>query len=214
MPKESTSEPAISNTPRDITKDLGACFCDRDTLGVHGIHRRCAGFFRRPVHITDTRPGVLMGRLWDPESHRKDNLRYHYNPAWAGPLEANLGPPITAEANSAHAAGSVQIEREPTTRRRSRSVRQLVTEDSNAIKQSNMSFGETLESLRLRSSQSRYRLAESSGISEPYILRLESGEMSNPSREVVIKLGLSLIKGSKALEIWEFDVLLLSAGYA
>ena len=214
MSKNSTREPAVSNTPRDITEDLGACFCDRDTLGVHGIHRRCTGFLSRPVHITDTRPGVLMGRWWDPESRREDNLRWHYNPAWAGPLEANPGPPVTTEAIAVHTPRSVQIEPEPTTRRRSRSARQLVTKESNAIKQSNLDFGETLKSLRLRSGQSRYRLAESSGISEPYILRLESREKSHPSREVVIKLGLSLIKGSKALEIWEFDVLLLSAGYA
>ena len=71
-----------------------------------------------------------------------------------------------------------------------------------------------LKSLRVRSGQSRYRLADYSGITQSYILRLESGEKSNPSRKVVIKLGLSLLKGSDALEIWEIDVLLLSAGYA
>ena len=214
MSKDSTSGPAVSNTPRDITKDLGSCYCDRDALGVHGILRRCTGFFRRPVHINDTRPGVLMGRLWDPESRRKDNLRWHYNPAWAGPLEAIPGPPVTAEAIAVHTAGSVRIKPEPTTHRRSRSVRQLVSEDSNEIIRPNMSFGDTLKSLRLRFDLSRYRLAQYSGISEPYILRLESREKSHPSRDVVLKLGLALIKGSEALEIWDVDVLLLSAGYA
>ena len=77
-----------------------------------------------------------------------------------------------------------------------------------------MSFGETLKSLRLRSGLSRYRLAEFSDITQAYILRLETGERSKPSRDVVLKLGLSLIKGSEALEIWDIDVLLLSAGYA
>ena len=214
MSKDSTSEPAVSNTRRDITKDLGSCYCDRDTLGVHGIHRRCTGFLRRPVHITDTRPGVLMARLWDPKSPRENNLRYHYNPAWAGPLDAIPEPPTTAEAIAANAARSVQIDPEPTTHRRSRSVRQLDSEDPNAIIRPNMSFGDTLESLRLRSGLSRYRLARFSGISEPYILRLESREKSNPNRDVVLKLGLALIKGSEALEIWDVDVLLLSAGYA
>jgi len=71
-----------------------------------------------------------------------------------------------------------------------------------------------LKSLRLRSGRSRYRLAQFSGITEAYILRLESGERSNPSKNVVLKLGLALIKGSEALEIWDVDVLLLSAGYA
>jgi transcriptional regulator with XRE-family HTH domain len=77
-----------------------------------------------------------------------------------------------------------------------------------------MSFGETLKSLRLRSGRSRYRLAQYCGITEAYILRLEKGERSNPSRDVVLMLGLALIKGSEALDIWDVDVLLLSAGYA
>ena len=169
---------------------------------------------RATVHITDTRRGVIMGTIWDPESRRKDNRRYHYNPAWAGPLETIPEATITAEAIAAHTAESVQIERDPNTHRRSRSDRQLVSGGSNATKLSNMNFGETLKNLRLKSDLSRYRLAQFSGITEAYILRLESGERSNPSRDVVLKLGLSLIKGSEALEIWDIDVLLLSAGYA
>ena len=77
-----------------------------------------------------------------------------------------------------------------------------------------MTFGETLTKLRLKSGRSRYRLAQYCGITETYILRLESGERSNPSRNVVLMLGLALIKGSEALDIWDIDVLLLSAGYA
>ncbi|NQW22493.1 MAG: helix-turn-helix domain-containing protein [SAR202 cluster bacterium] len=77
-----------------------------------------------------------------------------------------------------------------------------------------MSFGETLKGLRLRSGRSRYRIAQFCGITEAYILRLEKGERSNPSRDVVLMLGLALIKGSEALDIWDVDVLLLSAGYA
>ena len=214
MSKQSNREPADSSNRRDGEKDIGACYCYRDTLGQHGILRRCTGFLRRPVHINDTRRGVIMAKMWDPESHRKDNLRYHYNPAWAGPLEAIPGPPITAEEFSAYTEGSVIPESKPTTQRRSRSARQLVPEDSNLIKQSNMSFGETLTSLRLRSGRSKYRLAQISGITESYILRLENGERSNPSRDVVLMLGLALLKGSETLDIWDVDVLLLSAGYA
>ena len=77
-----------------------------------------------------------------------------------------------------------------------------------------MSFGETLKALRLRSGRSRYRLAQYCGITEAYILRLEKGERSNPSRDVVLMLGLALLKGSEALDIWDVDVLLVSAGYA
>ena len=116
-----------------------------------------------------------MARLWDPGSHRKDNLRYHYNSAWAGPLEVIPEPPITAEESYEYTGVSVIPESKPATNRRSRSAQKLVNEDSSANKQSKTSFGETLKILRLRSGQSRYRLAESSGITEPYILRLESG---------------------------------------
>ena len=77
-----------------------------------------------------------------------------------------------------------------------------------------MSFGETLKKLRLKSAKSRYRLAQYSGITEAYILRLETGERSNPSRDVVLMLGLALLKGSDSLDVWDVDVLLLAAGYA
>ena len=77
-----------------------------------------------------------------------------------------------------------------------------------------MSFATTLKELRLRSGRSRYRLAQDTGLSEPYILRLESGERSNPSRDVVLMIGLALLKGSELMDIWDIDVLLLSAGYA
>jgi len=77
-----------------------------------------------------------------------------------------------------------------------------------------MSFEETLKGLRQRSGRSRYRLAQYCGISEAYILRLENGERSNPSRDVVLMLGLALLKGSDTLDIWDVDVLLLAAGYA
>ncbi len=77
-----------------------------------------------------------------------------------------------------------------------------------------MDFGEKLRKLRTKSGKSRYRLAQDSDIDESYILRLERGERNRPSREVVLKLGLGLMKGSGGVEIWDIDTLLLSAGYA
>lgn len=77
-----------------------------------------------------------------------------------------------------------------------------------------MSFGETLKRLRLRSGRSKYRLAEYCGLTQAYISRLEAGKRSNPSRDVVLMLGLALLKGSETLDIWDVDVLLLAAGYA
>ena len=77
-----------------------------------------------------------------------------------------------------------------------------------------MTFAETLKKLRNQAGKSRYRLAQYSGINEPYILRLERGERTNPSRDVVLMLGFALVANSDSVAIWEIDELLLSAGYA
>lgn len=77
-----------------------------------------------------------------------------------------------------------------------------------------MTFGETLQKLRLKAGKSRYRLAQFTGLSQAYVLKLESGEKSNPSRDVVLMLGLALVAGSEALGMPDIDTLLLYAGYA
>ena len=53
-----------------------------------------------------------------------------------------------------------------------------------------------------------------SGLSEAYILRLETGQRRNPSRDVVIMLALSLVRASDVFEVWDIDELLTSASYA
>ena len=77
-----------------------------------------------------------------------------------------------------------------------------------------MEFGDTLKKLRSKAGKSRYRLAQYSGINEAYILRLETGERSNPSRDVVLMLGLALVENSENVSIYDVDSLLLAAGYA
>ena len=77
-----------------------------------------------------------------------------------------------------------------------------------------MDFASTLKQIRLKAGISRYKLAHWSGINESYIHRLESRERFGPSRDVVLMLGLALARGEHAVEIWEVDDLLLSAGYA
>ena len=77
-----------------------------------------------------------------------------------------------------------------------------------------MTFGETLKTLRLKADKSRYRLAQYSGLDEAYILRLESGERQNPSRDSVMKLSLALAANSEAVSIHDVNALLLAAGYA
>ena len=51
-------------------------------------------------------------------------------------------------------------------------------------------FAETLKRLKIKSGKSRYKLAQYSELSEPYILRLESGERANLSWDVVARLGM------------------------
>ena len=75
-------------------------------------------------------------------------------------------------------------------------------------------FSATLKQLRRKSGKSRYRLAQYSGINEAYLLRLESGERQNPSRDVVMKLGLALVANSPSVSLDDFNELLLSAGFA
>ena len=75
-------------------------------------------------------------------------------------------------------------------------------------------FGKKLCSLRRKCGRSRYNLARFSGLSEAYILRLETGERRNPSRDVVIMLALSLVRASDVFEVWDIDELLTSASYA
>ena len=77
-----------------------------------------------------------------------------------------------------------------------------------------MTFGETLKTLRVRAGKSRYRLAQYTGLSQAYLMRLENGERANPSRDVVLMLGLALVENSESVTIWDIDDLLLSAGYA
>ena len=75
-------------------------------------------------------------------------------------------------------------------------------------------FGKKLATLRHKSGRSRYSLARFSGLSEAYILRLETGQRRNPSRDVVIMIALSLVQSSDVFELWDIDELLTSASYA
>lgn len=75
-------------------------------------------------------------------------------------------------------------------------------------------FSAALEKLRRNAGKSRYSLAQFSGIDEAYILRLESGERQNPTRDVVLKLGLALVANSPSVTLHDVNGLLLAARYA
>ena len=77
-----------------------------------------------------------------------------------------------------------------------------------------MSFADALKRLRLKAGKSRYRLTQFSGIDQAYILRLENGERTNPSRDVVLMLALALVENSETVGVYDVDELLLAAGYA
>ena len=75
-------------------------------------------------------------------------------------------------------------------------------------------FSSLLKRIREDAEKSRYRLAQFSGVDEAYILRLESGERQNPSRDVVVKLALALVSNSKSVTLHDVNGLLLAANYA
>ena len=77
-----------------------------------------------------------------------------------------------------------------------------------------MNFGQKLRALRNQSGKSRYRLAQYSGLDQGYIQRLEAGERSNPSRDVVLMIGFALVENSSTVSLHDVDELLLAAAYA
>ena len=75
-------------------------------------------------------------------------------------------------------------------------------------------FGMALRRLREQSRKSRYNLTQFTGVNESYLLRLESGERQNPTRNLVIKLGLALVANSSKISMHEVNELLLTAGHS
>ena len=66
-------------------------------------------------------------------------------------------------------------------------------------------FSEKLRTLRQKARKSKYRVAQYSGIDQSYILRLETGEKANPSRDVVLMLALALAHNSDAVGIGDVE---------
>ena len=77
-----------------------------------------------------------------------------------------------------------------------------------------LEFASALKRLRIKAGKSRYKLAQWTGLSEAYLLRLESGERANPSRDVVMMLSLALVAESQAIDLYDIEELMLSARYA
>jgi transcriptional regulator with XRE-family HTH domain len=81
-------------------------------------------------------------------------------------------------------------------------------------KEEKWEFAETMKRLRTKAGKSRYKLAQWTGLSEAYLLRLENGERDNPSRDVVLLIALALTSGSSNIDIYDIEEFTLSAGYA
>ena len=75
-------------------------------------------------------------------------------------------------------------------------------------------FSRALKRLRFKAEATRYKLAQYSGLDEAYVLRLESGERQNPSRDAVMKLGLALVANSPMISVNDVNELLLAGGHA
>jgi transcriptional regulator with XRE-family HTH domain len=71
-----------------------------------------------------------------------------------------------------------------------------------------------LKRLRTKAGKSRYKLAQWSGLSEAYLLRLENGERINPGRDVVLLIALALVYNSPSVDVYDIEELMLSANYA
>ena len=75
-------------------------------------------------------------------------------------------------------------------------------------------FANIFRDLRQKTGKSRYNMAKFTGLDESYLLRLETGERNNPSRDVVLMIGLALVRQSNLVEIWDIDNLLMSAEHS
>lgn len=82
------------------------------------------------------------------------------------------------------------------------------------IQEKETEFSISLKRLRRKAGKSRYKLAQWTGLSEAYLLRLENGERANPSRDVVVLLALALVSDAKAVDVYDVEEFMLSAGYA
>lgn len=70
-----------------------------------------------------------------------------------------------------------------------------------------------LRKLRDESGKSYYRLEQATGITAPYIWRLENGERRNPTRDILVMLALGLVlDGDDVINLLEAANALLDAG--
>ncbi len=57
-----------------------------------------------------------------------------------------------------------------------------------------------------------YQISEFTGLNQPYLSRLRSGERKNPSPETIMKISLALAHFSKNITIYDIECLFHSVG--
>ena len=77
----------------------------------------------------------------------------------------------------------------------------------------NKQFSEKLSNLLEKSGVSCHQISEFTGIDQAYLSRLRNGLQRNPSAELVIKIGLALVRHGKGINLYHIEQLLNSAGY-
>ncbi len=77
----------------------------------------------------------------------------------------------------------------------------------------NNQFSEKLSNLLEKSGVTCYQISEFSGIDQAYLSRLRNGLKHNPSAEVIVKIGLALVRYGKGINLYHVEQLLNSAGY-
>ncbi len=74
-------------------------------------------------------------------------------------------------------------------------------------------FARTLSGLVTKAGASKHALAQFAGLDSAYVWRLACGRKRNPSRDVVLRIGLALVHASRSIEAEDIDRLLLAADY-
>ena len=73
-------------------------------------------------------------------------------------------------------------------------------------------FAETFSKLLEKSGVSCYRVGTFIGLDQAYLSRLRSGERYNPSPEVIMRIGLALMRLSDKITMYDVENLLNSVG--
>ncbi|MFC1908070.1 hypothetical protein ACFLWT_01525 [Chloroflexota bacterium] len=77
----------------------------------------------------------------------------------------------------------------------------------------NNQFPEKFSNLLEKSGVSCYQISNFTGIDPAYLSRLRNSSKHNPSPEVIVKIGLALVRHGKGINLYHIEQLLNSAGY-